>query len=418
MKSGYFRMLLALIGTGGFSAANLLVSFLLITLETKSNYGYYAFFQIIIGYLYSLSNALIGSPLMYFYNKTNLSKVRMIKSYFLSNFILSIVVFCISCPTLVGFGFDIFTSLSVSLYFSIASYRWFLRSYNNTIHKFNSAAYSDIAYSFLVLGLTLIYILMDELSFVILINIQTLSIVTSLVFLLKSNETFRLYGKQRTSIRFFIKGFIIKGRHSLVGVSTSEIISNFHVYLIMALMGAEFFAVVAAATLLYRPVTLYINTFTQIDRPFISKNYFDRKYFRVKARIFRTLFIGISFWLLSTVLAIGLVSFASDIFFNGKFSDNDLFLCVALLAFSFFAKILKFPISCFAQSLGDFKIIANIHLIAAFVTVVTTIAIFNCFDYLYILVGVGFGEVIALGLLFRYILKSEGFNRVFVNGKR
>jgi O-antigen/teichoic acid export membrane protein len=400
------RYILAIGGTAGVSLANFLLSGVLLLFVSPGSFGLFAFIQVIIALGYGISNALIGSPLMYFVNRGESQHEYTIESYFKFN-----IAFCLLCSlALFGALYLTMDSALTALYFSLAAgllwYRWFGRSYKNTVHQPEIVAISDISYSLItLLGVIILYFnqLVSLQNFALL---QVISALIGIMALGKSVLCTQVKSFVHGSFSIFKQGFVEKGKHSLLGVITTEATANAHSYIVVIFFGPAAFAPLAAGLLLFRPVPILISTLTQLERPKIAQ--------RLKAGLFKQalkivtqfrLIILVS-WFFNAVLALIVIMFFADLILKDNYDFNTVLFAVGLWAAITGFRCLRGPDSALLQANGDFKPLSLVTLKSAGLTLPLVFILTYLFGPKWSLFGILVGELIAVTLTMQLARKQ------------
>jgi O-antigen/teichoic acid export membrane protein len=400
------RYILAISGTAGVSAANFLLSGVLLLIVSPESFGLFAFIQVIIALGYGISNALIGSPLMYFVNRDETPQTYTIESYFKFN-----LIFCLTC-TLALFCALYLTMESplTATYFALAAgllwYRWFGRSYKNTLHQPETVAFSDISYALVtILGVVFLYFNQS----VTLQNFALLQVISALIGIIalgKNVLCMQVKSIAMGSFSIFKQGFIEKGKHSLLGVITTEATANAHSYIVVTFFGPAAFAPLAAGLLLFRPVPILISTLTQLERPKIAQ--------RLKASLFtQALKIVKQFrliilvaWFFNASLALIVIVFFADPILKDNYDFSTVLFAVGLWAAITGFRCLRGPDSALLQANGDFKPLSLVTLKSAGFTLPLVFVLTYLLGPKWSLFGVLVGELIAVKLTMQLARKQ------------
>jgi O-antigen/teichoic acid export membrane protein len=415
-ESKVMRYVLAIAGTAGVAFANFAMSGLLIAYTEAAEFGSYAFVQILIALGFGLSNALLGSPLMYYVNQSKEHHQKLISSYFMINF-----YFCIL------FGLSLFliaaplpTSVSTDICFAILGgisvARWFGRSYNNTKHNPHLVALSDLAYTLIsIMGTTMLWFYSMLNIFNVLI-VQIIAMLFACLFLGLSLVKIQLTSLWRGKFTPFKIGFLDKGKHSLVGVMTTEATANAHSYLVVTLLGPAFFAPIAAAVLLFRPIPLLISTLTQLERPRLAK-YINHKQLSQALNLVKRFHLILLLTILANAALVATVlTWFAPLVLKDNYDSNDVYYAVCLWTLIFSLRCIRGPFSAFLQASGQFKELSMVTIKSALVGLPAVFLAIYWLGAIESLLGILLAEIVAVWFITRlmyntkrnFILNNEG----------
>ena len=400
------RYILAISGTAGVSAANFLLSGILLLYTTAESFGIFAFIQVIIALGYGISNALIGSPLMYFINRSETQEQYTTESYFKFN-----LIFCLVC-TFVLFAalYSAMDSTLTATYFALTAgllwYRWFGRSYKNTLHQPEKAAMSDISYALtIILGVIILHVnhLITLQNFVLL---QLVAAITGVLSLGKNIIITQLNSLTQGSYSTFKQGFLEKGKHSLLGVITTEATANAHSYIVVAFFGPAAFAPLAAGLLLFRPVPILITTISQLERPKIAQLLKEGLFKNALKIVTQFRFVILVSWFCNAALALVVIVFFADLILKDNYDYNTVLFALGLWSAITCIRCLRGPESALLQANGDFKPLSIVTLKSTGLTLPLVILLTYFVGPKWSLFGILIGELVAATLTIQLARKQ------------
>lgn len=401
------RYILAIAGTAGVAFANFAMSGLLIAYASAADFGSYAFMQVLIALGFGLSNAVLGSPLMYYLNQHKNADIDLVNSYFKVNF-----YFCVL------FGLSLFfiaktlptsqsTDISFAILGALSIARWFGRSYNNTCHSPHLVALSDVVYSVLSIIGSVILWYYGILTILNVIYVQIIAVCVACVFLGLGLLRIQLTSLWNGNIGLFKIGFLEKGKHSLVGVITTEATANAHSYLVVSFLGPALFAPIAAAALLFRPIPLLISTLTQLERPRIA-NYLGKKQLSSALHLVRRfhsiLLITI---VVNIILAVIVLKWFAPLVLKDNYAPNDVYYAVVLWTIIFSFRCIRGPFSAFQQAYGQFKALSAVTIKSALVGLPTVALAIYYLGAVESLLGILLAEIIAVWFITQLMAKTK-----------
>lgn len=309
-----------------------------------------------------ISNAIFVSQMVIYLGKNkSVSEIHFLVA---PNFI-----FCIFSSI---FQFCVFYSMSNSIELGglaaalsfILCLRWFIRGYFQNVLENRAAIFSDLIIFSSSLFFVILLIYNDDVSIYSVFVVLILSNILGCLLLFFCFNASGLIINYPDFNRFRI-GFNITGRDALRGAITAEFSSNFHLYTVLVIFGPSFVAIIAAANLIFRPVSVVHLSIQQTERAhlrkIINENNFDE--LGNNLRWLQYFVFGAFFLNLFAALALGCYypSFIwSDTSSLGAWQFATL-LC-GLIAL---ARSLRIKESMILQSLGNFSKLADATVVSA-----------------------------------------------------
>jgi O-antigen/teichoic acid export membrane protein len=403
----FMRYILAVGGTAGVAAANFAMSGLLIAYTDAADFGSFAYMQVLIALGFGLSNAVLGSPLMYYMNKEKNHDKALLNSYFKVNFWfcaffgLSLFFIAKTLPTtnLTNICFAFLGTFSVA--------RWFGRSYNNSRHSPHLVVLSDIAYSVMSIIGTFLLWFVNELTVLNVLCVQMVAVITACFFLGFDLLRLQITSLWHGQIMQFSAGFREKGKHSLVGVITTEATANAHSYLVVTLLGPVFFAPIAAAAILYRPIPLLISTLTQLERPRLAKYLGNKQLSQALSLVKRFHIILLLTVFANIVLAFAAFTWFAPLVLQESYNPNDVYYAVLLWTFIFALRCVRGPFSAFLQANGQFKSLSLVTIKSAAVGLPAVFLAIHWLGAVASLLGILLAELVAVWFIVRLMLVTK-----------
>jgi O-antigen/teichoic acid export membrane protein len=383
------RMGLATVGPIIVAIANFMVTVLILRELSQAKFGLFSFLMVILQFGMGLSNALICAPFSIRANQQEFS-VQESRMFFAVNFWLSLTL-----------GFIVFvfmatqetaiTAAAAGLFIFLSILRWFMRSYFFAVHRVKNVAVADITYALLtaMIAITLYFTKFDLFHVVLALSGASLVALATGVEFMKQ----QLLSAKQLSCQGYGEVWRTQSRWSLLGVTTTELTSNAHAWLVTVWAGPAAFAPIAAASLLFRPLMVALTALTQLERPAIAKYLAQRNFAATKATLkqFRT--VALLGWLSTALLAIILVSFRPELIFKQNYFDAPILTAVFLTGACLLLVAWRTPESTFLQADSQFRVVAFASIFSGGIAVLLTVLTLMFFSPVYTLFAVLAGQL-------------------------
>ncbi len=410
-KKNFFRIFASLGGAAGTSAANFFISFLLFASVDAKTFGVFSFSQVLTALGLGISNALFGTPLNYEINQKQAESTQILFGYSKACFFITLVTSVLLFFSINGIGCDPYTGFLLSISAFFIWIRWYLR----TIAYIRMAEKISVLSDLLMTSAS--FVGSFFLSFRQNVNLENFSlvlIISGVISLLPFyHEIFPLFvkGVIKGRVAFFVNGFRTKGRHTLVGVVTTEMTANVHAYVVTFLLGPAAFAPLAATLLVFRPIPMTILSLTQSERPrlarFLVENANDDLLHTLET--FRKLVFSVL--VLNILIAICTVLFFNSFFADKGYSNSQIVFPLILWGVIMSFRCIRGPESAFLQAAGLFKDLSHVTLWTSLLSIPVVIALTIMFGATESLLGVLVAEC-AAAFFTRLISKKVLLNRV------
>jgi O-antigen/teichoic acid export membrane protein len=314
----------------------------------------------------------------------------------MADFWISLVASFLVWAIVLGLGGEQMTSLFFAIAAMLMWTRWFGRSYANAVHKPGRAAVSDASYTLVVLAGAILLFTADILTIKVVPVLQACGAGIGILALGRKSLAVQFRGIQSGSLRSFRTGFREQGRHALTGVITTEATANAHSYIVTFLLGPAAFAPLAAARLLFRPVTLVILSLTQLERPRISLLLRDKQERAVlnAIRVFRTAVLG--FWGANIILVYVFMAFFLERVIRSDWDPRIIIQATFFWCMIMGLRCLRGPESALVQANGNFRALAKVTMVSCLVSLPMVLGLVFFFDAVWSLGGIIMGEVVAV----------------------
>lgn len=203
---------------------------------------------------------------------------------------------------------------------------------------------------------------------------------------------------------------------SVLGVVTTEMTANAHVYLVSALVGPAALAPIAASALIVRPTQVSANALSEYGRARISRCYVDGNFKLVRDEIsnFRIVLAGVL--IINVLLALAILYFGAPYLPHKDYDFETLAGAAALWFGVALIRNLRTPESVFIQAVGDFKPLAFASVWSGAVSVAAVVGTVLLLGPVLSIVAVGVGELIYAAII--WSIYGETRNRLKGHGSR
>jgi hypothetical protein len=181
---------------------------------------------------------------------------------------------------------------------------------------------------------------------------------------------------------------------SLAGVVTTEATANSHAYLLTMFAGPGAFAPIAASALLIRPIGVFVNALTEMERPSIARllGQGDHAGAFHTLRLFRTIMLVT--WLLGAGLAVLILAYVPGLVFPSTYTFRFLVIGTSLWMLVMFARQWRAPDSVLLQAAGDFRTLARASMLSACSSIVAVASLLAALEPVWSIGGIVVGETI------------------------
>lgn len=382
-----------ILGAFAYSGANFILSFMLQAVIPAGDFGLYAFALVFLQFGISLSNALFASPIVVSLASEEVDRSILIGSYFKANIVfislasalLLVTLFLLGmAPTLIG----IVLIQAIGLWL-----RWFFRSVELAEHRFAMAAMADVIYGIVTLSTGIALFLLTGVNEFNALSAMAAGAMASTLMI--GGDTVRtILGRTSSTLRLYWKDFMQHSRWALLGVVTTEITANFHIYVLTLFLGPAAFAPVATVSLFFRPIPILMQAITQFERPVLARAFKAGDLQQVHNNVNNIHKIITMAVIINTLMVVILLEYFPLFIGGGQYADALLWPIVFLLAFGQVVRGLRTGSSAALQGVGCYKPLAFVTVKAAPITMLGTVLalIFNFEVIALVLFSVLIGE--------------------------
>jgi len=400
-----------ILGAFGYSGANFVLTFALQLAIPAGDFGLFAFALVCIQFGISLSNALFAAPIVVSLVHAEDNRLEIIGSYFRAN-LLFIGLGALALATAL-FALGMSSHLILVVIFQAAALwlRWFFRAVELAEQRFAIAAMTDFIYGIVALcagGIFFLLLGVDE--FNTLCAMAAGALASAL--LVGRDMLPAVFYRSRSALRLYSVAFLLHGRWALLGVVTTEVMANLHVYALTLFLGPSSFAPVATLSLFFRSIPILMQAITQYERPVLARAFKERDLIKMRHDV-RNIHAILNCAVGINVLGIALlIVYFPSLIGNGQYPQSTLWPVLILLALGQLVRGQRTGSSAALQGAGQYQSLAFVTVKAAPVTLLgTVLAIFFGWQAVAsVLFAVLVGEVVTFVLinqLYRKMLTEE-----------
>lgn len=392
-----------------FSISGFLASVLVQRSCSPSEFGVFAFVQVVLATGMALSNGLITVPAA--------SRVAIGDSFpkIISIFLpvslgLSALGSIAVVPIIYGSGAT-YIQLLIALALSAVTWsRYSIRAISLIVMNANVARNSDICYGVAFIVASVVIHFNNYPSVNAFLIAQLLASILSFFYIyINSDFSFVI---NASAVNIYISSFKSSGIGSLVSSACGQISSSSHAYITTLFLSPTAFAPIAIATLVYRPLGVVLTGVMQFETPRIARSLrksggeYDKSDIII---ILRELFwIMIIAWLLNVIISFFIAFYADELFSKIGYDIYQIKVAISLMAALVLLRALREPHTAMLSVSGANMKLAKVSAFCATLTlsiVIISIVIFRSSPSLAIC-GPVIGELVNLIMILRLSKRS------------
>ncbi|MDV3482257.1 lipopolysaccharide biosynthesis protein [Sphingobium yanoikuyae] len=393
-----------------FSAVAMLgLTLAVVPLLSKADYGYLAFCIALTVFGNGVINATAGTPLSILLNQNDVVRPDIFWPVVKVSTLISIGVAGILFVFGIAWERPLSSVAVLSCYGFLNGVRWIQRSYQYARHRPARAALSDLIASLTILAGVAILIWLRPESLIWPSVLLAVSIMAGFAVIIgRSDATEYPLGEQHLyPIREYRHVWREQSRWALLGIVTTEMAVNGHIYVVTTLAGPAAFSPIAIATLAWRPAMTIITAMTLLERPRLAAAMAAKAIERVKSIRRQLRYIFYSVFVLNLSLIACAMIFFKKYFDKGKYDITVIGTAMALWMCVIFVRTVRTQDSVFLQAAREFRPLAMTSVIAAPVSLVLAAFMTQVFNPLFSIVGIILGEITMTCLVIRLAKKVE-----------
>lgn len=355
----------AMIGPVLFAGSNLLVSVLLQQADSATNFGAYAFAQVVVAASLGISNGLFGIPIISAIGKGDATEVEAVRSLALAN-----VVFCLFASItsmllmLHVTGGSYGTSLLALVFTALSGARWFVRLHSLADLNSASAFRLDGIFSAIVVPGSLLLFKSGLLNTAWALGLMSLACAAS------------LFGARKYARRY-VCSFVGIGKlqdlsdlrkRGLAAVCISmcfEAIATGPAYYLSIAQSTAAYAPVAVALLFFRPYGVLLTAAMQYQRPRVARAIRDQGHGSVAKMLAKTVMSLGATWALNVIGIMIIVLVIPERIYRSGYEAATVNASLLLVGTSVLVKAFREPLASVLLVTDQFKRLGLAALIGA-----------------------------------------------------
>lgn len=393
---GHFqKYAMAFAGPAATAGAQFLLSLVLLRVMDPDMFGHFSFLLVLSQFSLGIWSALFSAALPVINADRDAQRGgQRMATLFAANLLSTIPAIPLFLSIAWAFHMPVAAGLPFALFVSLSLLRLFARTHAYAIGRPARVMLSDVSYSAIVLAGLPILLLVDippAPSAALLLS------AAALMSLLLFGPTYLRLQFAPLPPRLLARYTAIWKEHSgwsLLGVLTTEATMNAHAYVVTLFAGPSAFAVLAASSLLTRPVTVVMSALGEYERAHMAEQIGqgDAPALGRSINHFRLAMAGI--WLL-TGLALGVVLiWVPHLVFPPRYSLQTLAIGSTLWMAVALVRAMRAPESAMLQGAGEFRPLANASLYSAIFSVIGVAGLLALAEPVWSIGGVLIGELI------------------------
>lgn len=397
-----------IISSFGVAAITFICSIALVGWDTQESYGFYAFAIVIQSFFNGASNALIASPMLVQLNTTQ-DRERVLISYSWAAFLFSCLFGLIQSITAYAFlsSTDIFY---VSFFWgALAGFRWCLRIISNNIQVNSEVVFSDFIYVIFSLSFLIVIYFFFSVDLYSVALSQTAAMLLSIFPFKNRFYLFRSFFRV-CHLKILNKGFREVGKHSFLGVASSEVITNVHSYAVVFFYGLSAYAPLAIIMLLFRPINIILLSLTQLEKPRFAQYIAENKAFKLNRELILFFNLSIFFFLINFIIVFFVEKHFYDFFWKVQTDRDVVIFSLYIYSVGLLFKSIRVPVSVYFQASNEYVFLSKAGVYSAFLALAVMPLSMVFLDVKFSFLAILSGELLLLVLL------SQKYKREFIYG--
>jgi len=385
---------IAFLGPAATAGSQFLLSLVLLRVMSPDLFGHFSFLLVLSLFSLGIWSALFSAALPVIVADHDAARREpRLATLFAANLLSMVVVVPLFAAIAWGLGLPLDTGLPFSLFAALSLLRLFARAHAYAVGQPLRVMASDLCYGLVTIA---------GLPLLLFADVQpgptaaTILAVSALLAVLMFGG-----GYLRRQFARFPEGLVqryleIWRTHSgwsLIGVLTTEATSNAHAYVVTLFAGPAAFAVLAASSLLTRPVNVVLIALSDFERARMARQIAARDGAALSRSLghFR-LAIG-AVWLGTALVLAGVLLFVPRLVFPPEYALSTLALGSALWMTVALVRGLRAPESAMMQGAGEFRPLASASVASALVSLASVAGLLAVAPPIWSIAGVLIGDV-------------------------
>ncbi len=392
------RYCLTSFGPVSISGAHFLISLMALRALPRADFGVLSFLLAVVPLALSISGALVGA------SASRVAEPALaetpLASHLKVNLLFSIMVGVVVFGAVRASARDLPADAVFGLYAGLMTLRWFGRNVGYVLRTPMRVTISDIAYAgTLVVAFGALFAV-QGLSALRAAEVLLAAAVVGLAALGTDYLPHLLRPARTGSFGAFWPVWRDLARWSVLGVCLTELTVNAHVYLVTFLFGPSAFALLAAGSLLMRPVILVLAALPDRERTEIARRIRAGNHAGALKAVkeFRT--AGGAVWLATVVLAGAILMLFPHLILKPGYDERQMLVVLAFWIAITAVRVARTPDSVLLQAAGAFRKLAGASLWSSMASLALTLALALSLGPIASLGGILCGDVVLTGRIF------------------
>jgi O-antigen/teichoic acid export membrane protein len=388
------RYVFSALGPISMAGAHFIGALIFFRTLPRSDFGLLSFAMAIVPLFLSLTGAMFGASLVNSANGTSAMSEDELHAYMKGSLLFASASGAILFALMVAATATSAVATIVALYGAVMSLRWFARCHAFATHNMKRAIISDVVYSAMLLGNLLVFNFARQHSPVAASAILSASAFCALLafggdFMIAQRRAI-LHG----SLRAFMPIWRDLSRWSVLGVVSTEITANAHVYLVTFIAGPKAFALLAVGSLFMRPVSLVVGALPDAERPTMARDIAQGKFAKAMRSVFQFRMASLAVLTGTLMLAAIILIWFPQLILKKGYDETSVIAVVAIWTLIMAVRAMRTPESILLQTLGEYRALAAASVSSSFASLAITLALLLCFGPVVSLVGILVGDIV------------------------
>lgn len=391
----WLRYGVAFSGPAATAGANFLLSLVLLRVMTTDIFGHFSFMLVLSQFALGIWSALFSAALPVIMADRNATEGEARLATLFSANLLSMAI---AVPLFVAIASALDLPAAVGVTFSLFAALLLLRQFARTHAYAGGRAVrvmlSDLCYCFIVLaGLP-----------VLLWGGYAPGTTAAVVLALAALVALMLFGRSYLTRQFapLPHHFLFRYREiwkqhsgwSMLGVLTTEATMNSHAYIVTFFSGPAAFAVLAASSLLTRPVSVVTGALGEYERAQMAVQIARRDSHGLARALWRFRLAMVAVWLGTAVLLAIVLFGVPRLVFPSKYPLQTLIIGSVIWMIVALVRVLRAPESAMMQGAGEFRPLAYASVYSAIFSVGGVALLLSFAEPVWSILGIMLGELV------------------------
>ncbi len=415
MRSRLLTYGAVLAGPVGTSAAHFLVLLASMHLLRPRDFGSISFLLVLAQFTWSAWSALFSAPLPVLLESSAFRfDDRRVASLLITSSVSAGVAAILYFVAALILEASFASALCFAAFGLFALFRLYARTYCYALSKVKQVVASDLAYCASMLSLVAcMWIYGSADPFQIFATLALAAILGCLplaatVLSAARRPTFR-------SLKMYSEIWQAHTRWSLRAAITMELTANAHTYLVTFLKGPAAFSIIAATSLMSRPVSVIMNGLTDYERVRLAKVVSTNSRIVAFRSAWSLRILLLTVWAGTSTAAIGILLVSPQLLFPPMYEGSVILIGTVLWLLVMGTRAGRTAETVLMESSGRFRSLANASLVSAICSLAAVAILTELVGVLWSIAGIVIGELVYAVLVWRSTfvwVKAEPLGRV------